>query len=202
VAFGYAVFGAFNVTCAGIVIKKKTGWLPLLTGVAALVNVGANFLLIPSMGAMGAAIATLLAFACLTVTAGVVSQRKLPVVYEAGRLFHLYLVVGVCLSAGLLLPHLAPGADLWIRVGALVATETEASSRYADRRLRPRSAACASDGTRPGTPADKHCGARRGKNPWGDRHARSRDRLRLPTVRGQRYLPDRAAREVSEAGGP
>jgi O-antigen/teichoic acid export membrane protein len=120
VAFGYAVYGAYNVTFSGIVITKRTGWLPLLSTVAALVNIGANFLLIPRYGAMGAAFATLISFAWLTVTTGVVSQRKLPVVYEARRLFHLYLVVGACLAMGLLLPRVAPGADVWLRVGALV----------------------------------------------------------------------------------
>ena len=121
VAFGYAVFGAYNVTYSGIVIKKKTVWLLALSTAAALVNIGANLLLIPRMGAMGAAVATLISFAWLTVTTGVISQRKLPVAYEAGRLFHLYLIVGVCLAAGLLLPRAAPGADIWLRVGVLAA---------------------------------------------------------------------------------
>lgn len=120
VAFGYAVYGAYNVTYSGIVITKKTGWLPLLSTAAALVNIGANLLLIPRMGAMGAAVATVISFAWLTVTTGVVSQRKLPVAYEAGRLFHLYLIIGACLAIGLLLPRVAPGADLWLRIGAFV----------------------------------------------------------------------------------
>jgi len=121
VAFGYAVFGAYNVTYSGIVIKKKTGWLPALSTVAALVNIGANLLLIPRMGAMGAALATLISFAWLTITTGLISQRKLPVAYEASRLFHLYVVVGVCLGVGVLLPQALPSAEAWLRVGALVA---------------------------------------------------------------------------------
>jgi O-antigen/teichoic acid export membrane protein len=121
VAFGYAVFGAYNVTCAGIVIKKKTGWMPLLTGLAAAVNIGTNLILIRRYGAMGAALATVIAFAWLTVTAGVISQRKLAVHYEAGRLFHLYLVTGACLVIGLVLPLWAPATDTWLRAAALVA---------------------------------------------------------------------------------
>ena len=103
VLLGYLFLGIYNNLVAGIYIVKKTRQLPLVTFAAALVNVAANYLLIPLMGIMGAAIATLASYAVMAVLLYVTVQRVYPVQYEIGRIgkvalsaaivYALYLVV-------------------------------------------------------------------------------------------------------------
>jgi len=65
VCAGYWFWGLFQLLQTGFYVRKATGRLPALTGVAVAVNFGVNFTLIPRLGFMGAAWATLLAFMAL-----------------------------------------------------------------------------------------------------------------------------------------
>jgi O-antigen/teichoic acid export membrane protein len=65
VCAGYWFWGLFQVVQTGFYVRKATARLPLITAVAVLVNFVANFALIPRLGFMGAAWATLLAFMVL-----------------------------------------------------------------------------------------------------------------------------------------
>jgi O-antigen/teichoic acid export membrane protein len=84
---GYMFLGISNNLVAGIYIQKKTHHLPLNTFIGALVNVIANCALIPFIGIMGAALATLLSYAAMAVSLYIVAQRFYPVKYEFGRIF-------------------------------------------------------------------------------------------------------------------
>jgi O-antigen/teichoic acid export membrane protein len=68
----------------------------LFTTISALLNVGLNIVLIPVYGAMGAAVATLVAYVIFAAVAHLVSQRLYPVPFEIGLLF-LSLLVGCVL---------------------------------------------------------------------------------------------------------
>ncbi|MDM8274170.1 lipopolysaccharide biosynthesis protein [Enorma phocaeensis] len=57
---------------------KKTAWMTGATIIATAVNVGMNFLLIPAIGAFGAAVASLAAFALLFVMHDVIARIKTP----------------------------------------------------------------------------------------------------------------------------
>ena len=59
VACAYLFHGIFLLTSVGIGVSKRARYYPMITAVVAAVNVGANFLLIPRFGMMGAAWATL-----------------------------------------------------------------------------------------------------------------------------------------------
>jgi O-antigen/teichoic acid export membrane protein len=93
VLLGYLFFGMYINLSAGIYIEKKTYYLPAITFLGAVVNVIANFLLIPSGGIMGgmmgAAWATLFAYLAMAVAVYFVAQRVYPVRYEWGRLLKL-----------------------------------------------------------------------------------------------------------------
>ncbi|MHC5210860.1 MAG: lipopolysaccharide biosynthesis protein [Planctomycetota bacterium] len=65
ICLGYWLWGAFQLAQTGFYVRKRTGVLPWLTGIAAVVNVAANFVLIPRYGFLGAAWATLGSFAIL-----------------------------------------------------------------------------------------------------------------------------------------
>jgi O-antigen/teichoic acid export membrane protein len=70
------------VFVVGIYLEKKTKYLPLVTGAGALLNVGANFVLIPKIGILGAALSTLLSYIVMAVGIYFASQRFYRVEYE------------------------------------------------------------------------------------------------------------------------
>ena len=64
---------------SGIYTAKKTALLPFICGFGALANIALNIMLIPIIGIMGAAIATLATYIVLTVVYLRIGQRLLPV---------------------------------------------------------------------------------------------------------------------------
>ncbi len=97
VLLGYLFLGISSNLSAGMYIEKKTKYSPLITGVGALINILSNFLLIPIIGMMGAAIATLIAYFSMTLMMYFIVQRIYPISYEFDRLFKILLAVGTVL---------------------------------------------------------------------------------------------------------
>ncbi|MBI4547952.1 MAG: oligosaccharide flippase family protein [Ignavibacteriae bacterium] len=95
VLLGYLFLGISTNLSAGIYLEKKTYYTPPISFLGALVNVAANYLLIPSMGMFGAAWATLLAYVVMAVALYVVVQKVYPVKYEFGRFFKIASAVSV-----------------------------------------------------------------------------------------------------------
>ncbi|HTY58644.1 MAG TPA: polysaccharide biosynthesis C-terminal domain-containing protein, partial [Bacteroidota bacterium] len=95
VLVAYMFLGIYNNLVAGVYIEKKTQRLPAITLAGAVVNVGANFLLIPLMGMMGGAVATLLAYAVMALVLYIDVRKFYPVSYEWGRIARLALVGGI-----------------------------------------------------------------------------------------------------------
>ena len=94
VLVAYMFLGVYNNLVAGVYIEKKTQRLPMITLAGALVNIGANFLLIPAMGMMGGAVATLLAYAVMALVLYLDVRKFYPVRYEWGRIAHIAAVAG------------------------------------------------------------------------------------------------------------
>ncbi|MBU1299413.1 MAG: oligosaccharide flippase family protein, partial [Bacteroidetes bacterium] len=70
------LFNGLSLTfSAGIYIQKKTSYLPFITLIAAIANVVFNFLLIPMLGIIGAAFATLISYVVMAVTMYYYSQK-------------------------------------------------------------------------------------------------------------------------------
>ena len=67
VALAYLLHGVFLLTSVGIGIARQARYYPMVTAAAAAANVAANLVLIPRFGAMGAAWATVLAYAVMAV---------------------------------------------------------------------------------------------------------------------------------------
>lgn len=77
------VFNGFYINfLAGIQIQKKTQYMPLVSGLGAIVNVISNLVLIPSMGMLGAAYATLFAYISMAIYQYFISQRFYKITYE------------------------------------------------------------------------------------------------------------------------
>jgi O-antigen/teichoic acid export membrane protein len=86
VACAYFLHGVFLLTSVGIGVSKRARYYPTITAVVAVVNVAANFLLIPRFGMMGAAWATLLSYAVMAGMGAVISQRLYAIPFEGARM--------------------------------------------------------------------------------------------------------------------
>jgi O-antigen/teichoic acid export membrane protein len=94
----YLFGGVYVNLMAGVYVKERTRILPAIVGAGAAVNILGNVTLIPAMGMMGAAWATLAAY---VVMAGVLYVRErgfYPVAYEWGRLAKV-LIAGAAVTA-------------------------------------------------------------------------------------------------------
>jgi O-antigen/teichoic acid export membrane protein len=84
-AFGATAFIAFNVMSIGIGRAKATQFNWVVTGSAAAVNIGLNFLVIPPWGMMGAAAATLVAYTVMFLGMTIRAQQVFRVPYQWRR---------------------------------------------------------------------------------------------------------------------
>jgi O-antigen/teichoic acid export membrane protein len=107
-AFAAAAFGAYIVVVIGIGRARKTQSNWLITGAACVVNVGLNLLLIPPYGMIGAAIATIGAYAVLFVGMSWRAQRVYPVPYQWRRVATAFgAAIALTIAGRLLDPPLA-----------------------------------------------------------------------------------------------
>lgn len=86
VLFSYIFLGIYVNLLAGIYIEKKSKYLPMISGVGALLNLIACFALIPSITIMGGAAATLLSYVAMAVFTYIIVQKFYPVKYEFGKI--------------------------------------------------------------------------------------------------------------------
>ncbi|HEV8537452.1 MAG TPA: polysaccharide biosynthesis C-terminal domain-containing protein [Bacteroidota bacterium] len=114
VLLAYLFLGVSNNFSAGIYIEKKTKYLPMITFVGAIVNVAANYLLIPSLGIVGAAWATLFAYLVMAIALYLTAQRVYPVAYEFGRLMK----IGAAVAAVMVLYAAIPTDSMSIYAAA------------------------------------------------------------------------------------
>lgn len=101
IGLSYVLYGCYFVFHAGIWLERKTKYLALIVGAGAAVNLGLNYLLIPSYGMMGAAVATAISYLMLPIGSYFVSHRYYPIKYEWGRVAKIFLAA-VLVYAGTL----------------------------------------------------------------------------------------------------
>jgi len=99
VGLAYVFMGLSHFFRVGLYYTKETKYLGYAVGGCALLNLPLNLMLIPPLGAMGAALATLVSFAVLAVAVLVASHRIFPIRYHYGRLFKLIFVAIVVYGA-------------------------------------------------------------------------------------------------------
>lgn len=95
IALSYILLGCFSILFVGAGLEKKTKYAPLITGVGAIVNLGLNYLLIPSYGMMGAAIATVISYLLLPIGSYFISKRYYPIKYEWGRVVKIFIAAAL-----------------------------------------------------------------------------------------------------------
>lgn len=87
ILLAYLFNGIYYNFQAGIYIEEKTKYFPYVTGTGALANVVVNILLIPVLGLMGAALATLTSYIIMAVGLYYFSQKYYPIKYEFNKVF-------------------------------------------------------------------------------------------------------------------
>lgn len=87
ILLGYLFHGMYVNFSAGVYIEEKTKYYPIVTGIGALINVVVNLALIPVWGIMGAAIATLLSYMCMSLGLFLVTQKFYHIEYEFRKIF-------------------------------------------------------------------------------------------------------------------
>ncbi len=86
VAFASALNAAGLMLASGLYVARRTRIVPLLAFGAVAANLGVNLVLIPRIGIMGAAWATLVAYAVLALATGIAARRRYPLELDAPRL--------------------------------------------------------------------------------------------------------------------
>ncbi len=99
ILFGYLFNGLYVIFTAGIFIKEKSIYVPFITGLGAAVNIGVNFALIPIMGMMGAALATLAAYFAMALSLYIVTQNIYKIEYENTKIFKIFVSIIICGTA-------------------------------------------------------------------------------------------------------
>lgn len=106
VMFAYFFNGVFINLAAGLHIQKKTGWLPLATGVAAVLNVVFTLVLVPVMDIEGAAWAKVIAYVGSVVVLWWYVQRVYPMTYDLRRIITTLFVCAAVYAAVVQLPSI------------------------------------------------------------------------------------------------
>ncbi len=111
-ALSAGIYGVYFLVGIGASRVKRTGWHFLVAMAAVVVSLVANLLLVPSMGALGASIAAVLANATLAGAMLVRSQYVFRVDYEALRILRAVALTAIAIFASYELPH-GTGLDAW-----------------------------------------------------------------------------------------
>jgi len=96
--------GLQHIFRVGLNLKRKTYFLPLASGTAAVANLILNYLLIPSMGMIGAAIATLTSYIVLSILNICFSNHYYFIPYETRRLAKIFTLASLLYLISILLP--------------------------------------------------------------------------------------------------
>lgn len=115
IMLAYMLYGAYLNFLVGVYLEKKTKYLPLITGLAAIINIIGNFALIPVFGMLGAAWTTVLSYLSMAIALYWVSRKLYPVAYEFDRLLKLVLLLAAFAMANRVWPMPFPA-----RIGLLL----------------------------------------------------------------------------------
>jgi O-antigen/teichoic acid export membrane protein len=86
VTFASLIYGLYFMLVSTIFLRRRTAALPLITLAAGLTNLAVNLLLIPRLGIIGAAWATLAGYAMLAGVTWWFGARSYPIAFDLPRL--------------------------------------------------------------------------------------------------------------------
>ena len=98
VALAYILYGFYIIMMAGVFLRDKTKLLPLAPVLGAVVNIGANIVVIPLYGIVGAAFSTVLSYMVMVVIIYIISRRYYSIPFEYGRLVAVIALTVGCIA--------------------------------------------------------------------------------------------------------
>lgn len=104
----------------GILHRRRSSLLVVSVLISAGLNVILNFLLIPPYGMIGAALATWMTYVADAGMTLWLAQRIYPLAYEYGRLGKIFLLSGIVIGSGILVPHVSLWLTLAIKLGLAI----------------------------------------------------------------------------------
>ena len=87
IALAYIFHAAYLLQIPGVFLLEKSSWIVWVRGVGAITNILLNFLLIPSLGIIGASTATCLSFIFMAAFIFIVNRKIFPIEYEWKKIF-------------------------------------------------------------------------------------------------------------------
>lgn len=93
ILLAYLFNGLYVVFSAGIYIEEKSIYAPIVAGLGALTNVAINYLLIPPLNILGAALATLASYLVMATGYYIVTQKYYKINYDYYKLFKIVLAI-------------------------------------------------------------------------------------------------------------
>lgn len=100
---GFVFYGLYFITISGVYVHGKTGFVAIITGIAATLNLLLNFIMIPRLGGMGAAWATAISYMVLAGLIYRFNRKHLPILLEWRPLIF---ATACCLVVAVLNDHL------------------------------------------------------------------------------------------------
>lgn len=115
IAIAFAING-FYYTFSNVFFIEKTKFLPLISGIGAIINIGLNFVLIPVYGMLGSGIACLLSKIIFTFIAYFFSQRLLLIPYNLPKILSFFLLGFLISISPYLFQSLLDNNSIWFNV--------------------------------------------------------------------------------------
>ena len=95
IALAYIFHALYLLQLPGIYLLVKSGWIAWVRGVGAVLNITLNFLLIPTYGIVGAAVATCISYLLIAVLFYIINQKIFTISYNWRKLGIIALSTGV-----------------------------------------------------------------------------------------------------------
>ncbi|MBA7710048.1 hypothetical protein ES703_118976 [subsurface metagenome] len=88
---GAVAYATTQVTALGISLSRKTKYMALFSGIAAMTNLGLNALMVPHWGILGASIASAISYTVLTLGYYSAARRLYPIGFDKGAILKICL---------------------------------------------------------------------------------------------------------------
>jgi O-antigen/teichoic acid export membrane protein len=135
IVLGTVAQSMFYVPSRGLFLMKKTASLPLILAGGAAVGLSLDFILIPAIGMVGAAAATLAGYTVTVALTYVISQRHYHVTYQVGRLARILLIL---VAVALAVIFVVPESWTWLLVWQFFLLAAAPAALYLSGFLEPR----------------------------------------------------------------
>ena len=120
-SMGLVFYGTTQITVIGISLERKTKILSYAAWLTAITNIVLNWLFIPSLGALGAAIATFISYIFLSVIYLKYTQKLHPIPFDNKKILFSIFLIFISLFLMCLLNYLEWGINqLFFKIHLLI----------------------------------------------------------------------------------